>query len=288
MPRNFGAWPWKRQEPSGADDSNGMEVGSRQAPNRWTMGDAGGEDWPESPLSPYGSADDDGGIRQVESATWLRPVRLRSSRSARGFQPHEAGNPSQVRRAPRLTWQFFGALMLVAAGYAVEHDPRIPSPIAAHAIDAFDADYTYRVQPVLDRLLASLRVRHISLGVVQAAGMRAPVFGRVVQGYGPNHPEVWVQGDAGDPVQAAAPGTVLGVYETGHTYLVKIDHGMDGIALYGGLGSVAVHPDDVVLAGQEIGTLPSHPAHPVFRFSLEKDGKFENPQRWISFAGGSA
>jgi len=206
----------------------------------------------------------------------------------RGFRPHAAGKPGTARGTSRLTWQLFGALVLVASGYAVEHDPRIPSSIAAHAVDVFDADYTSHVQPALDRLLASLHVRPISLGVSQAAGMRAPVFGRVIQGYGPNHPEVWVQGDAGDTVQAAAPGTVLGVYQTGNTYLVKIDHGADGIALYGGLGSVTVHPDEVVLAGQEIGTLPNRPAHPVFRFSVEKDGKYENPERWVSFAGGSA
>ncbi|WP_062308733.1 murein hydrolase activator EnvC family protein [Alicyclobacillus sendaiensis] len=286
MPRNLAAWPWKRRDPSQADDSNGSDDSARQAPSRWTTGDPNGDDWPESPLSPYGVADDDGGIRQVESAAWVRPVRWVSARSARGFQPHSTGKQKAARATPRLTSQLFGALVLVAAGYALEHDPRVPSAVAAHAVGAFDVDYTNRVQPTLDRLLASLHVRPLSLGAV--AAMRAPVFGRVIQGYGPNHPEVFVEGDAGDPVQAAAPGTVVGVYPTGDTYLVKIDHGVDGIALYGGLGSVTVHPDDIVLAGQEIGTLPKRPAHPVFRFALEKNGKFENPQRWIVFSGGPA
>ena len=94
-----------------------------------------------------------------------------------------------------------------------------------------------------------------------------------------------MEGDAKDVVQAAAAGTVLGVYHTGSTYLVKIDHGSYGVAFYAGLGFVDVQPDEVVLAGAEIGTLPARPAHPVFRFSLEKDGKYENPAQFVTFAG---
>ncbi|MBF8378744.1 peptidoglycan DD-metalloendopeptidase family protein [Alicyclobacillus mali] len=287
MPRNLRVWSRRREEPPRAGDSTGIKTDAREAPSRWTSDPEGG-DWPESPLSPYGYADDDGGIRQVESAAWRRPLTSRSARQNRGFQPHASGDSAAVRRTSRLTWQLFGAFVLVAAGYTLQHDPRIPSAITAQAVNAFDADFSSRVQPELDRLLASLHLHPLSLGVTQATTLRAPVFGRVIQSFGPDHPEVWVQGDAGDPVQAAAPGTVLGVYQTGNTYLVKIDHGADGIALYGGLGSVAVHPDDVVLAGQEIGTLPKRPAHPVFRFSIEKSGKFENPERWVSFSGGSA
>ncbi|WP_206831036.1 murein hydrolase activator EnvC family protein [Alicyclobacillus fructus] len=290
MPRNLRAWPWKRQESRASDGASDASPDAREAPSRWTSGDEPPEaEWtPESPLSPYGYADDDGGIRQVESAAWLRPVPSRVKPSPRRFQPRSGARRETARNASRLTWQLFGALVLVASGYAVEHDPRIPSPIAAHAVGAFDEDYTSRLQPALNRLLTSWHVRSISLGVVQAGTLRAPVFGRVLQGYGPQHPEVWVEGDAGDTVQAAAGGTVLGVYRTGSTYLVKIDHGSDGIALYGGLGTVSVHPDEVVLSGQEIGTLPTRPAHPVFRFAVEKDGKYENPEQFLSFAGGKA
>lgn len=288
MARDRRVWPWKRREPS-TDQAGDERADAHPAPSRWT---SNAEPWeaepPESPLSPYGYADDDGGIRQVESAAWRRPTRTRPKTPTRGFQPRAGKKPLAARSSSRLTWQLFGALVLVASGYALEHDPRIPSSFAARAVDVFDLDYTSHVQPALDRLLTSLHIRPISLDTAQAGSMHAPVFGRVIEGYGPNHPEVWVEGDAKDVVQAAAAGTVLGVYHTGSTYLVKIDHGSYGVAFYAGLGFVDVQPDEVVLAGAEIGTLPARPAHPVFRFSLEKDGKYENPAQFVTFAGGSA
>ncbi|SIS63719.1 murein hydrolase activator EnvC family protein [Alicyclobacillus vulcanalis] len=286
MPRNIRAWPRKRQEPSPATETSEVTPDACEAPSRWTTAES--DPWPESPISPLGYADDDGSIRQVESAAWLHPVRMRA-KASRGFQPAGAKKPGASRGTSRLTWQLFGAIVLVASGYALQHDPRIPASLAARAVDVFDVDYTSRLQSALDEVLARLHVRPVSLGVSQALQTaRAPVYGRVIQGYGPNHPEVWVQGDAGDTVQAVAPGTVLGVYQTGNTYLVKVDHGAAGIALYGGLGSVAVHPDEIVLRGQELGTLPRAPAHPVFRFSVEKNGTYENPELWVSFAGGKS
>ncbi|EJY55955.1 Peptidase M23 [Alicyclobacillus hesperidum URH17-3-68] len=295
-------WPW--QSPSrlkhehwanGAlprDGSGPVKTdASEPAPRRWIVDadeDKSLQKQPVSPpVSPYGFADDDGGMRQVESEIWRRPP-MGSMKQSRGrsFVPATGAGP-RARFGANWAWQLLGAVVLVAVGYTIQHDPRIPASVAARAVSVFDTDYTSSVQPSIDRVFAKLHLRPPSLEAVSGP-MHAPVFGSIVADYGPDHPEVWIAGDAGDVVQAAASGTVLTVVKSSGSYLIKIDHGVLGTAVYSGLASASVQPDEFVSAGEAIGRLPSTPTHPVFRFSLVKDGKYENPHQYISFPGASS
>ena len=168
MARDRRVWPWKRREPS--TDQAGRRASRRPSgaePLDLERGTVAEAEPPESPLSPYGYADDDRGIRQVESAAWRRPTRTRPKTPTRGFQPRAGKKPLAARSSSRLTWQLFGALVLVASGYALEHDPRIPRRLP-RAPSTSSIWTTLHVQPALDRLLTSLHIRPISLDTAQA------------------------------------------------------------------------------------------------------------------------
>src|SRR5579875_349227 len=155
-------WPW--QSPSrlkhehwanGAlprDGSGPVKTdASEPAPRRWIVDadeDKSLQKQPVSPpVSPYGFADDDGGMRQVESEIWRRPP-MGSMKQSRGrsFVPATGAGP-RARVGANWAWQLFGAVVLVAVGYTIQHDPRIPASVAARAVSVFDTDYTSSVQP---------------------------------------------------------------------------------------------------------------------------------------------
>ncbi|GMA55894.1 hypothetical protein GCM10025858_03970 [Alicyclobacillus sacchari] len=193
-------WPWHSPTRGQGDEwSNvprntsgfgGTDAGE-PAPRRWVVeaDEDGGLHNP--PVSPYGFADDDGGMRQVESEIWRRPP-MSSGKQSRGrsFVPATGTGP-RARFGANWAWQLFGAVVLVAVGYTIQHDPRIPASVAARAVSVFDTDYTSSVQPSIDRVFAKLHLRPPSLEAVSGP-MHAPVFGSIVADYGPDHPEVWI------------------------------------------------------------------------------------------------
>jgi len=157
------------------------------------------------------------------------------------------------------------------------------SGICREAQCGFDTEYTSQVQPTVDKAFASMHLVIPSFGA--STKMHDPLVGTIVGDYGPNHPEIWISAAARKTVMAAGSGTVLTVVSTGGSDVVKIDNGSLGTTIYAGLGSVSVKPNEYVNAGESIGRLPTTPAHPSLRFSLVKNGQYENPHYVISFSG---
>lgn len=289
-------WPWQardiEEKEVGLRQANDVlqdseeETSSRPAPPRW------GED-AQSHLSPYGFSEDDAGLRQVESGAWRRAFPAKSAASRRQFVPNKGrpmdNNRPASSRANRfsstLTWQVFCAAALVGAGYFVEHNAKVMTAIGGETQMVFDTDYTSQVQPAVDRAFADMHLAIPTFGATSR--LHAPMAGTIVNDYGPNHPEIWIAGNPNETVMAAGSGTVLTVVKSGSTDVVKIDNGAFGTTIYAGLSQVSVQANEYVNAGESIGRLPTTPSHPSLRFSLVKNGQYENPHGVIEFSGTS-
>ncbi|WP_067617556.1 M23 family metallopeptidase [Alicyclobacillus acidiphilus] len=302
-------WPWqvgKARHPelkAAADPFTTRAVDESEAPvgpARW-VGESGTDPSRDgssvvSNLSPYGFAEDDASMRQVEGEVWRRPIDVETSRSAsarrrfvattnggRSKEPHS--NPSS--KSTHFVVQLFFAAVLVGVGYFVSHDPRVPQTVASDAQSVFATDYTEDVQPTIDHWFAKLHIAQPVFNVATTS-LHEPIHGTIVDDYGVNHPEIWLSGNANQTVQAAGSGTVITVVKSGNSDLVKLDNGAVGTTIYDGLGSVNVKVNEYVNAGESIGRLPSSPSHPILRFSVVKDGKYENPHDLIRFSGSSS
>ncbi|WAH38970.1 M23 family metallopeptidase [Alicyclobacillus dauci] len=287
-------WPWQARHISWSDDTEhtGMvqdesrEGDSVPAPSRWVTE-------PQADLSPYGFSEDDGGLRQVESGAWRKAFSA-PTKPSQGFVPRTSSGPIRNHPVPKkssrasstLMWQTFCAAVLVGIGYFVQHaDEPIAKSVDTQTQSVFDTDYTDKVQPMVAKAFSDLHLSVPTFGG-SAVKLHSPLQGTIVDDYGKNHPEVWIAAAAGSSVQAAGSGTVLTVVKSGNTELVKIDNGSYGTSIYAGLGSVTVKENEYVTSGEVIGKLPTTPSHPALRFSLVKNGQYENPHDFIQFSGG--
>ncbi|MFB5191110.1 M23 family metallopeptidase [Alicyclobacillus fastidiosus] len=295
MPDVKRKWPWQVKHTSAEpypDERNSTSRADSEeslpAPSRWVSEE-------QSDLSPYGFAEEDAGLRQVESGAWRRAF-SGSGQPRKQFVPMHAPKPTQ-RPAARpnrpstlsrtMMWQALCALVLVGIVYYVDHHPdSVPPNVTAQTQAVLETDYTANVEPDIDKAFADMHLGNPTFGG-STAKLHAPLNGTVVDDYSSTHPEVWIAGAAKAPVMAAGSGTVLNVVKTGDTELVKIDNGAYGTTIYAGLGSVSVKPHEYVTAAQVIGKLPASPSHPSLKFSMVKNGQYVNPNTWIQLTGAS-
>lgn len=252
-----------------------------------------------SNLSPYGFADDDASMRQVEGEIWRRPVGLGSTASSHETASRRtrfvARADSSRSSAPRIQksspsshflWQLFLSAVLVGTGFFVTRDSKVPSSIDTKAQSVFETDYTAAVQPALNSMFTKFHIAAPAFTVANAS-LHAPMRGTIVDDYGANHPEIWLAGQANQIVQSAGSGTVITVTKSAGSELVRVDGGASGTAIYDGLGTVSVKVDEYVNSGESIGRLPKSPTHPILRFALVQHGKYVNPHDFIQFSGSS-
>ncbi|GEO25823.1 hypothetical protein AAC03nite_16080 [Alicyclobacillus acidoterrestris] len=302
MPNVKRKWPWqgslrsrpeKREQDllAAPETTHSSSDESRPAPTRWVSEG-------QSDLSPYGFAEDDAGLRQVESGAWRRAFsgggqsrtphkQFVPMSSARTRPPSVNSNkPSYLSRT--IVWQTFCALVLVGVVYYVDHHPdAVPPEVVSQAQTVLQTDYTADVAPSIDKAFADMHISAPQFGATTAVKLHNPVSGTIVEDYSSTHPEVSIAGTAKAPVLAAGSGTVLNVVNVGDTKLVRIDNGALGTTIYDGLGSVNVKAHEYVTAAEVIGKLPASPSHPALKFSIVKDGNYENPHAVVNFDGAS-
>jgi murein DD-endopeptidase MepM/ murein hydrolase activator NlpD len=293
-------WPWQANDIGGQADRLKTEAqgtyseefeeddwdDSRPAPTRWISSG------PHTP-SPFGFAEDDGGLKQVENGAWRRAFSAPSTSREKRFVPrtHVPQNRSSTRSphpnsySNKLVWQTICAALLVGGSYFVAHNSN------PHALSVFDqanslfqTDYTDRVQPLLAKAFSDM---HVSVPTFGSSShiLQAPLVGEIVADYSSSHPEVWISASANTQVQSIGSGTVLNVAKSGKTYVVKVDDGVVGTSIYAGLGAVSVKENEEVSPGEAIGRLPSTPSHPMLRYSLVKNGEYLDPHQEIQFSG---
>jgi septal ring factor EnvC (AmiA/AmiB activator) len=130
----------------------------------------------------------------------------------------------------------------------------------------------------------------------QKGRLLSPVFGRIVSGFGPGKGEFGVslnrQGvvyetQAGNSVQAVAPGEVLYVgWLKGYGNIVILDHGRRNYTLTGGLAGIRPQPGQWVEKGQILGRAPSGGQNEKkeIYFEIRRGGRAVDPAGWM--AGG--
>jgi len=279
--------PWLTlREKRMADNAQPPYIGKQANPSsRWVRQSAA--------PSLYGFADEDGTMRQVDSSTWQAPfTQSTANNSSRRFVPKRAsrGSVPQTPARPNTSspwmWQTICAAALVVGGLYVHHgQTAIAQKISGVYSYTFATDYTSQTWPVVDRFLVNHHIALPAFGLTSSISVHIPMSGNIVQDYNKtNHPEIWIQGTATEAVLAAGSGVVKQIQTSTGNEMMEIDAGGIGTMIYAGLGSVSVKTGESVYAGEIIGRLPATPQTPQLRFSMTKDGQFENPHDFIHFA----
>jgi septal ring factor EnvC (AmiA/AmiB activator) len=109
-----------------------------------------------------------------------------------------------------------------------------------------------------------------------------PVVGKATAGTDSRNPGLSYATRPGAQVIAPSDGKVLyaGPYhKSGQVLILEITTGYD--AVLAGLGRVTVKPNDQLLAGEPIGTMPSDAADDRLYFELRHDGHGQSPMPWL-------
>ena len=141
--------------------------------------------------------------------------------------------------------------------------------------------------------LAELREKE-SQGQFDNPAFFQPVPGEVGSGFGNRvhpifstvrfHAGVDFSADMGDPIQAAASGTVIQVkYREGYGNTIMIDHGEGWSTLYAHLSSFAVSNGAQVALGQTIGAIGSTgwSTGPHLHFEIRFEGVPQDPAKYL-------
>ena len=120
-----------------------------------------------------------------------------------------------------------------------------------------------------------------SLGGLGRNSLMEPVVGSVVAAEGGNSGLSYAT-RPGAQVIAPADGKVLyaGPYhKSGQVLILEITTGYD--VVLAGLGRVTVRPNDQLLAGEPVGTMPPDPADDRLYFELRHGGHGQSPAPWL-------
>jgi septal ring factor EnvC (AmiA/AmiB activator) len=109
-----------------------------------------------------------------------------------------------------------------------------------------------------------------------------PVVGKATPGTDSRNPGLSYATRPGAQVIAPSDGKVLyaGPYhKSGQVLILEITTGYD--AVLAGLGRVTVKPNDQLLAGEPVGTMPPDAADDRLYFELRHDGHGQSPMPWL-------
>ncbi|BCS32723.1 hypothetical protein TBR22_A19450 [Luteitalea sp. TBR-22] len=162
---------------------------------------------------------------------------------------------------------------------------RLDSTMAAR-IEGRPAAPAVPTAPPVDRVPLGARRRQLPWPVDgQVAGrfgrQRDPRFGTTTVSNG-----ITIAADAGKPVRAIHPGTVVfaGTF-TGFGQLVIVDHGRQAYSLYGYLSLVGVQRGATIDAGAIVGQVGDAPdGQPGLYLEVRVDGRPVNPLEWLARA----
>ncbi|WP_067932996.1 M23 family metallopeptidase [Alicyclobacillus kakegawensis] len=245
--------------------------------------------WLSDESSPYGFADQDGTLKQVDSRTWQRVTpRTHKRFVASTTQPRKTSG--LTRQKSETTWLLQGLLAVVMIGlgwYGVHAKSPFGHQVKAAFERAFADDYSGQVTAAFDRVAEKYHLDVPVFGTV-ALHYHVPMQGRVTVDFSAQHPRMVISGKANEGVSAAGSGTVSRLVNQGSSgYLVVIDHGGGRSTLYDGLATVTVHKGQSVASGQLIGRLRNN-GHPTLQFAFQQDGKFVNPHDYIVWSNEEA
>jgi lipoprotein NlpD len=117
------------------------------------------------------------------------------------------------------------------------------------------------------------------------AAWRWPAKGKVIRGFsGTVHKGIDIDGKAGDPVRAVAPGMVVysGSGIVGYGNLLIVKHNELYLSAYGHNKRLLVKEGESVKAGQQIAKKGSSATNTVkLHFEIRREGKPVNPDKLL-------
>lgn len=127
-----------------------------------------------------------------------------------------------------------------------------------------------------------------SRGSGQVGGLSWPLGGHISSYYGYRsrgfHTGLDIEGDTGDPYQAAAAGTVISAgWSGGYGKMILIDHGNGVVTRYAHSSKLLVSPGQKVTKGQTIGTVGTtgNTTGPHLHFEVIINGDTVNPLKYL-------
>ncbi len=127
---------------------------------------------------------------------------------------------------------------------------------------------------------------HRAPGSVSLPTLQWPLHGEITSGFGrrrhrhAHHEGIDIDGLVGEPILAAAPGTVVRAgRENGYGRFVVVDHGGGLSSLYAHASRLLVHEGDRVEAGEEIARVgrSGNARGSHLHFEVHRDGRPVNP-----------
>lgn len=131
------------------------------------------------------------------------------------------------------------------------------------------------------------QLQYHSSRTITTEDWRWPASGKVVKRYSPqlgNNRGINISGRYGEPVRAAAAGTVVysGSRLHGYGKLIIIKHNASYLSAYAFNKVILVKEDQHVKAGQQIAEMGKNNSGQVLlHFEIRKDGKPVNPERYL-------
>lgn len=251
--------------------------------------------WLGEETSPYGFSDDDGTLKQVDSANWRRNLAKKRPQqfvpAGRTPSTRWQGGPSNGRsgavgKRTTSTWMFQMVCAVVLVGGALyAHQSGSPTAQKVQSVfkDMFQQDYSQSALPAVQHFFDAHHISVPAFGSAGAIQLHAPLNGTIQTDYATTHPEMVIIGSKKGGVTAAGSGTVNKVVKLSDGTMITINHGSLGTSVYIGLADSSVHESEYVSAGQLIGHLQNLD-HPVLKFALEKDGHYVDPHDEIHFS----
>jgi virulence factor Mce-like protein len=172
--------------------------------------------------------------------------------------------------------------------------PDTPTPAAARALvtalQNLAAGST--VAPLTSSAPVDLNASNVANPSITSVGFQWPIKGAITSPFGQRgsefHEGLDIDGETGDPIGAAAAGTVVMASPfSGYGNAVIIDHGHGITTLYGHMSAFAVSAGDRVLQGQTLGAVGStgHSTGSHLHFEIRVNGVPVDPLPYLP--GGS-
>ncbi len=182
--------------------------------------------------------------------------------------------------------------ILRSATFVIQPNPADPDPMPArHIVPSSTAVPTPLVIPTPKPPTQAARVAPapVIVAVAPVVGngkLLWPVPGAIItQYFWAGHLAIDMATDAGNPVLAAAAGTVIsaGWRDNGGGLVIEIDHGNGMHTLYNHLGAILVSAGQVVARGQRIASVgcTGNCTGPHVHFQVMVGGVFVNPLRYL-------
>jgi murein DD-endopeptidase MepM/ murein hydrolase activator NlpD len=180
--------------------------------------------------------------------------------------------------------------VLRSATFVIQPNPADPDPLPErHIVPSSTPVPSPLVIPTPKPPTPAPRVAPAPVLVTAVAGngkLLGPVPGAIItQYFWAGHLAIDLATDAGNPVLAAATGTVIsaGWRDNGGGLVIEIDHGNGMHTLYNHLGAILVSVGQVVARGQRIASVgcTGNCTGPHVHFQVMVGGVFVNPLRYL-------